>query len=420
MGLIERDKRHIWHPLTQHKISAAPKGIVKAKDALLWDENGKEYIDGIASWYTAMYGHCNEHIIAAVGQQMRQLDQVMFTGFTHEPAVQLSEKLMGILPANQQKIFFNDNGSTAVEAAIKMALQYYFNRGEKRTTLIAFENGFHGDTFGAMSVSGLSVYNGPFEDFFIDVQRISVPMGTNNLTVLSELKTMIAENDCAAFIYEPLVQGAAGMKIHNAEGINALLKYCKEQKVITIADEVMTGFGKTGKHFASLYMDAAPDIICLGKSLTAGMITMSITSCTQEIYNAFLDDSIAKAFFHAHTYSANPLACAAANASLDLLAEGHWQAQVSGIEAQLREELEACRDLPAVADVRVLGAIGVVELHEPVDMQIAQPAFVEEGIWIRPFGELVYTMPPYVIEQEDLSRLTQGMHSVVSRLPVPV
>ena len=410
MGLIERDKRHIWHPLTQHKISAAPKGIVKAKDALLWDENGKEYIDGIASWYTAMYGHCNEHIIAAVGQQMRQLDQVMFTGFTHEPAVQLSEKLMGILPANQQKIFFNDNGSTAVEAAIKMALQYYFNRGEKRTTLIAFENGFHGDTFGAMSVSGLSVYNGPFEDFFIDVQRISVPMGTNNLTVLSELKTMIAENDCAAFIYEPLVQGAAGMKIHNAEGLNALLKYCKEQKVITIADEVMTGFGKTGKHFASLYMDAAPDIICLGKSLTAGMITMSITSCTQEIYNAFLDDSIAKAFFHAHTYSANPLACAAAIAGIDLLNSKEMKEHIVRIENKHRKFILDHSKRPEFLSIQSIGVILSIQLNISTERygslrNTLYEFYMENGVCLRPLGNTIYVLPPFVITNKQLDKI---------------
>lgn len=410
MGLIERDRKHIWHPLTQHKTSAAPKGIVKAKDALLWDENGKEYIDGIASWYTSMYGHCNEHIIAAVGQQMRQLDQVMFTGFTHEPAVLLSEKLIEILPGNQQKIFFNDNGSTAVEAAIKMALQYNFNRSEKRTTLIAFENGFHGDTFGAMSVSGLSVYNGPFEEFFIDVKRIPVPFGPNNNEALSELKTIIAENDCAAFIYEPLVQGAAGMKIHDAEGLNELLKYCKEQNVITIADEVMTGFGKTGKDFASLYVEVEPDIICLGKSLTAGMVTMSITSCTQEIYNAFLDDSIAKGFFHAHTYSANPLACAAAIAGIDLLNSNEMKANIERIGLKHRKFILDNADREEFLSIKSIGVILSIQLNISTERygslrNTLYDFFMENGVCLRPLGNTIYVLPPFVITNKQLDKI---------------
>ena len=247
MNLPERDSKHIWHPLTQHETSAPPIGIVKAKGASFWDENGKEYIDGIASWYTAIYGHCNDDIIAAVSEQMRELDLVVFTGFTHEPAVRLSEKLMEILPANQQKIFFNDNGSTAVEAGIKMALQYHFNKGRKRNTLIAFEEGFHGDTFGAMSASGLSVYNGPFEDFFLKVERIPTPQADNLDEVLKRLRELISDNDCAAFVYEPLVQGAAGMKFHSTEGLEAILKLCQEHDVLCIADEVMDGFWKDRK-----------------------------------------------------------------------------------------------------------------------------------------------------------------------------
>ena len=251
--LKERDKKHLWHPLTQHQIHPEALPIVKAKGALLFDEEGKSYIDGIASWYTAMYGHCNDFILKQVQQQMQTLDQIVFAGFTHAPAIELSEALIDILPNNQQKIFFSDNGSTANEVAIKMALQYFFNRGEKRNTIIAFEDGFHGDTFGAMSASGLSVYNGPFEDFFIDVKRIAVPTDKNISEVLTFLKTVISENKVAAFIYEPLVQGANAMNMFKAEHLDQLLKVCKEHGVLLIADEVMTGFGKTGKNFASEY-----------------------------------------------------------------------------------------------------------------------------------------------------------------------
>ena len=362
MKLSLRDQKHIWHPLTQHKTSMPPIGIVKAKGALIWDEDGKEYIDGIASWYTAMYGHCNEFITSKVTHQMLQLDLVVFTGFTHEPAVTLSEKLMEILPSNQQKIFFNDNGSTAVEAAIKMALQYHFNKGEKRDTLIAFEDGFHGDTFGAMSVSGLSVYNGPFEDYFLKVERIPVPKDDNLAEVLSRLQVFISENKRAAFVYEPMVQGAAGMKFHDAEGLNEILKLCKNNNLLCIADEVMTGFGKTGKNFASEYIETKPDVMCLSKSLTAGIAAMSITSCSQRIFDAFLDDDISKGFFHAHTYSANPLACAAAIAGIDLLSSKEIQEDIRRIERHHKHFSEKIKTHPKVASVRQLGVIFALDL----------------------------------------------------------
>ena len=297
MTLGDRDKKHLWHPLTQHQLHPDALPIVKAKGALLYDDKGNTYIDGIGSWYTAMYGHCNPKIMDKVASQLQQLDQIVFAGFTHEPAIKLSEELIKIVPDNQEKVFFSDNGSTANEVAIKMALQYYFNKGEKRNTIIAFENGFHGDTFGAMSVSGLSVYNGPFEDFFISVERIPVPNAENINEVLASLKAIIQENKVAAFIYEPLVQGANCMRMFEPEHLDMLLAVCKESDVLCIADEVMTGFGKTGRKFASEYMTNQPDMISLSKALTAGVVPMAITTCTQEVYDAFLDDAIGKAFF---------------------------------------------------------------------------------------------------------------------------
>ena len=281
MKLTQRDQAHIWHPLTQHQTARAPVGIVKASGSVLIDEHGNSYIDGIASWYTAMFGHCNPYITQAMTKQMQTLDFVMFSGFTHEPAIELSEKLVAILPPNQQKVFFNDNGSTAVEAAIKMAIQYYHNKSQKRDTLIAFEDGFHGDTFGAMSASGLSSYNGPFEDFLLKVKRIPTPQAHNLEEVLALLTTILEQNSCAGFIFEPLVQGAAGMKFHSAKGLDALIAKCKAHDVLCIADEIMTGFGKTGTNFAVEQLQHTPDIMCLSKALTAGMFPLSITSCTQ-------------------------------------------------------------------------------------------------------------------------------------------
>jgi len=276
-NLSERDQKHLWHPLTQHKLHPKMLGIVKAKGVLLYDEAGKEYIDGIASWYTSAYGHCNPAILEPVYKQMQTLDQVVFSGFTHEPAVALSEALIPILPENQEKLFFSDNGSTATEIGIKMALQYHFNKGQKRKVLLAFEEGFHGDTFGAMSVSGLSVYNGPFEDFFITVERVQVPTADNLNKVLAQLEERLAVGDIAGFIYEPLVQGAAAMKMHKAKHLNSILEMLKEYGVVTIADEVMTGFGKTGSYFASDHIATKPDIICMSKALTAGLVPMAVT-----------------------------------------------------------------------------------------------------------------------------------------------
>jgi len=410
MNLQQRDSRHIWHPLTQHQTSELPIPLVKAKGALLWDEEGNQYIDGIASWYTAMYGHCNDAIIAAVTHQMKQLDQVVFTGFTHEPAVALSERLVGILPNNQQKIFFNDNGSTSVEVAIKMALQYHHNKGEKRNVLIAFEEGFHGDTFGAMSASGLSVYNGPFEDFFMDVKRIPIPDKDNLEEVISLLKTIISENKCAAFVYEPLVQGAAGMKMYAPDTLEELLKVCAKNKVLTIADEVMTGFGKTGKLFASQYLNIYPDIMCLSKALTAGMVPMGITSCTREIFEAFLDDTIAKGFFHAHTYSANPLACVAALAGIELLTSEKIQQDIVRIENAHRRFSKTIKEHPKVAAVRQLGVILAIDIS--IEMERYGDLrnklfsyFMSQGVFLRPLGNTIYILPPYVISESELEKV---------------
>jgi adenosylmethionine-8-amino-7-oxononanoate aminotransferase len=419
MKLSQRDQKHIWHPLTQHKTSTPPIAIVRAKGVLMWDEDGKEYIDGIASWYTAMYGHCNEFITSMVSRQMLQLDQVVFTGFTHKAAVELSEKLIEILPSNQQKIFFNDNGSTAVEAAIKMAFQYHFNKGEKRNTLIAFEDGFHGDTFGAMSVSGLSVYNGPFEDYFLKVERIPVPRGDNLTEVLSRLQFLISENKCAAFVYEPMVQGAAGMKFHDGEGLNEILKLCKKNNLLCIADEVMTGFGKTGKNFASEYIETKPDVMCLSKSLTAGIAAMSITSCSQSIFDAFLNDDISKGFFHAHTYSANPLACAAAIAGIDLLSSKEIQEDIKRIERHHRNFSEKIKIHPKVSSVRQLGVIFALDLNVQMDRygELRNKIFnhfMGDGVFLRPLGNTIYILPPFVIENEQLEKIYASIENVLS------
>lgn len=410
MSLEERDKKHIWHPLTQHKTSKPSLGIVKAEGCLLWDEEGNQYIDGIASWYTAMYGHCHPYITAKVAAQMLRLDQVVFSGFTHEPAVELSEKLIEILPNNQQKLFFSDNGSTSVEIAIKMAMQFHFNKGDKRTTLLAFENGFHGDTFGAMSVSSLSVYNGPFEGLLLNVIRIPIPTGENNSEVLKIASKHISEHDIAGFIYEPLVQGAAAMKMNDTEGLNSLLQLCKEKNIITIADEVMTGFGKTGVNFASEYMETQPDIICLSKALTAGLLPMAITTCSQKIYDAFYSDELAKGLFHGHTYTANPLACRAAIAGIKLLQSEEMQANIKRIEASHTSFAAKIESHSKVKNIRQLGVIFAFDLNIEMERygttrnQLFE-FFMERGVFLRPLGNTIYILPPYVITEEELTKI---------------
>ncbi|WP_028892169.1 adenosylmethionine--8-amino-7-oxononanoate transaminase [Tenacibaculum sp. 47A_GOM-205m] len=421
MTLTERDKKHLWHPLKQHQTHPDSLGIVKAKGCILTDEHGNEYIDAISSWYTCMFGHCNDFITNRVYQQMQTLDQIMFSDFTHEPAVKLSEELIKILPKNQNRIFFNDNGSTAVEAGIKMALQYYFNKGEKRTTFIAFEDGFHGDTFGAMSVSGLSVYNGPFEDFLMDIQRIPVPNGENNEAIAQKLQQIISEHNVAGFIYEPLVQGAAGMKIHKAEDLNNILEVCKINNILTIADEVMTGFGKTGNNFASDEITTKPDIICLSKALTAGLVPMSITSCTEEIYTAFLDNDISKGFFHCHTYSANPIACSAALASIELLKTQEIQDNIQFIEESNKTFAKKIESHQKVNSTRGKGVILAIDLNTnsgrygTLRDQLLK-SFMNEGVFLRPLGNTIYIQPPYVITKEQLNKIYTTIEKVLDSL----
>jgi len=410
LGLQERDKNHIWHPLKQHQLNPNSLPIVKAKGCVLTDDKGNEYIDAIASWYTCMFGHCNEFITSRVTAQMQQLDQVMFSDFTHEPAVKLSEELIKILPKNQNKIFFSENGSTSVEVGIKMALQYHFNKDERRDTFIAFENGFHGDTFGAMAVSGLSVYNGPFEDFLMDIKRIPTPDGNNTQEILEQLKEIVTNNKVAGFVYEPLVQGAAGMKIHDATGLGEILKFCKDNSVLTIADEVMTGFGKTGKHFASDYIEIKPDIICLSKALTAGLMPMAITSCTQDIYDAFLSNDISKGMFHCHTYCANPLACTAAIASVELLQSDEIQNNIQAIIASHKVFNERIKNHPKVKSTRQLGVIYALDLNTEMERYGSLrdkllKFFMDHGVFLRPLGNTIYIQVPYVITQEQLQKV---------------
>ena len=412
MNLTERDSQNIWHPYTQHKTSKPPIAIVKGEGALLWDESGKEYIDAIASWWVNPFGHSNRFIADAIYKQLTTLEHVLFGGFTHEPAVVLSEKLLEILPNNQNKIFFSDNGSTAVEVAIKVAFQFFYNKNEKKTTLIAFENAFHGDTFAAMAASGISFYTQAFEGMFIDVVRIPVPIKGQEEMSFQALAKAIKNNNCAGFIFEPLVQGAAGMVMYEPESLDKLIKICQDNGVLTIADEVMTGFGKTGKTFACDYLKTQPDMICLSKALTGGTIPMAITSFTQAIFEGFYDDDINKALFHGHTFTANPTGCAAALASLELLQTPEMQLNINRINQQHFVFQNHIKKHPKVATTRVLGVIFALEIKTENQASYygtlrnqLYDFFIENGIILRPVGNIVYILPPYIISDEQLNKV---------------
>jgi adenosylmethionine-8-amino-7-oxononanoate aminotransferase len=420
MNLIERDSQHLWHPYTQHKTAAIPIAITKGEGALLWDENQKEYIDAIASWWVNPYGHSNKFIADAIYKQLTTLEHVLFGGFTHEPAIVLAEKLMAILPINQKKVFFSDNGSTSVEVAIKVALQYFYNKGKKRTTIIAFENAFHGDTFAAMAASGISFYTQAFQGMFIDVVRIPVPVKGQEQASFVALNEVIKNNQCAGFIFEPLVQGAAGMVMYEPEALDQLLRICQENNVLTIADEVMTGFGKTGRTFACDYLTQKPDMMCLSKALTGGTIPMAITTFTQDLFDAFYDEDINKALFHGHTFTANPTGCAAALASLTLLKTDEMQHNLVRINKSHLDFKKRVQNHPMVTATRVLGVIFALEIKTETSASYygtlrnrLYDYFIENGIILRPVGNIVYILPPYVITDAQLQKVYEVVESAL-------
>ncbi len=420
MNLSQRDIKHNWHPYTQHKTAQPHIAIIKGEGALLWDENGKEYIDAIASWWVNPYGHSNMFIADAIYKQLTSLEHVLFGGFTHEPAVVLSEKLMEILPSNQKKIFYSDNGSTAVEVAIKVALQYNYNKGITKTKIIAFEDAFHGDTFGAMAASGISFYTQAFQGSLLEVVRVPIPTAGKEEKALHVLQELLATNEYAAFIFEPLVLGAAGMVMYSPEVLDKMIALCKVHSVFTIADEVMTGFGKTGKTFATDYLVNNPDMMCLSKALTGGTIPMAITTFTQEIYDGFYDDDVNKALFHGHTFTANPTGCAAALASLELLQTPEMQANIKRVNLSHLDFENKIKSHPKVKTTRVLGVIFALEIVTSSEESYYGTLrnklynfFIENGVILRPVGNIVYVLPPYIMTNNQLQKVYQTIENAL-------
>ncbi|HAU5010509.1 TPA: adenosylmethionine--8-amino-7-oxononanoate transaminase [Proteus mirabilis] len=417
---IAFDLRHIWHPYTSMSNPLPAYPIVSAKGVELTLANGKQLIDGMSSWWAAIHGYNHPELNTAITDQLAAMSHVMFGGITHPPAVALCRKLLAITPAPLECIFLADSGSVAVEVAIKMALQYWQAKGEKRQRIVALKRGYHGDTFGAMSVcdpdnSMHSLYKGYLPNhLFVEAPKTGFYQPWN-ATDIDALRTTLAQHHqhIAAVMLEPIVQGAGGMRIYHPEYLTQARALCDKFNVLLIADEIATGFGRTGKLFACEHAGISPDIMCVGKALTGGYMTLSATLTTRHIADT-ISQGDAGCFMHGPTYMGNPLACAVANASLSLLEQGHWVNQVAQIEAQLKTELLPLKQAKSVKDVRVLGAIGVVEMVEPVNMAKLQKYFVDEGVWIRPFGQLIYIMPPYIISPEKLTKLTQAIEKAVN------
>jgi len=408
-SLSDRDQQYVWHPFTQVRTELPPLPVVRGEGALLFTEDGRAYIDGISSWWVTLHGHANPYIADRIAEQARTLEQVIFAGFTHPGAIQLAERLLKLLSPGFHKVFFSDDGSTSVEVALKMALQFWHNKNEPRTKIVAFEGAYHGDTFGAMSVGARGVFNRPFESLLFEVIAIPVPVAGREQQSLAALEHALSGNDVAAFIFEPLVQGAAGMVMYDAEPLEALLNCCKKYGVLSIADEVMTGFGRTGCTFAiyELRTNLRPDIICLSKGLTGGFLPMGLTACAQHVFDAFISEDRMRTFFHGHSYTANPLACAAANASLDLLERSSAGKAITRLTAANITFVQNLRPQLRSTSLRAKGTILAVEFHSPEGASYfnelgkhAYRFFLDHGILLRPLGNVIYVMPPYCITPE--------------------
>jgi adenosylmethionine---8-amino-7-oxononanoate aminotransferase len=396
---------NIWHPYTQEALDGPPIKIVRGEGAWLYTEDGRRLLDGISSWWVNIHGHAHPLIAEAIAKQVRTLEQVIFAGFTHEPAEELASRLGSIVPPLLSRLFFSDNGSTAVEVALKLAVQYWHNSGRpEKKRIVALENAYHGDTIGAMSVSADSAFTNPFESMRFPVSRIGNP---------EALRQLLAQEDeeIAAFIVEPLIQAAGGMIVHSVDFLKELRELCTQHGVLFITDEVFTGFGRTGKMFACDVAGIVPDLMCLSKGLTGGFLPLAVTLCTETIYEAFYSVDRSRTFLHGHSYSGNPLGCAAANASLKIFETEPVFERIATIEAIHRQRMPELAMKAGVADSRILGTVAALELRADDAGYLSTlrselyATFIENGVLLRPLGNVVYLVPPYIITPDELHRI---------------
>lgn len=413
-SLRERDRATIWHPFTQMKTARPIIPIIRGQGAYLYSDDGRRYVDAISSWWVNLHGHAHPYIVDKIKSQAEVLEHVIFADFTHAPAVNLASRLLQILPGEMSKIFYSDNGSTAVETALKMALQYWYNKDSNtpRTQVICLKNSYHGDTFGAMSAAGKNHFNKPFWNHMFEIESIDAPKVGREDESLVQLEEILRKGKAACFIFEPLVQGAGGMVIYSTAGLNRLLTLCRKNHVLTIADEVMTGFGRTGTLFACDQIKEKPDIICLSKGLTGGFLPLGVTACAEYIYEAFLSDQLQQALLHGHTYSANPLACTSALASLDLLLQESCAVQRNMIAESHKKFCQLMKGHPKLRRCEFIGTILIVEYATKGETSYFQTMrdrlynyFLDRGILLRPLGNVLYVLPPYCIQADELERI---------------
>ncbi|MVM36297.1 adenosylmethionine--8-amino-7-oxononanoate transaminase [Spirosoma sp. HMF4905] len=421
-NLAERDRAVIWHPFTQMQTAPVPISIVRGQGSVLYSADDREYLDMISSWWVNLHGHAHPYIAQRVSEQLQILEHVIFADFTHPTAVELAERLLTILPQNQSKIFYSDNGSTAVEVALKMAFQYWHNLGKPRRKVVAFENAYHGDTFGAMAVGGRSAFTAPFVPFLFDVEYLPVPVAGQEEVVLQRAATLFTD-EVAAFIVEPLVQGAGGMTMYEPSILDKLFQLARQNGSLIIADEVMTGFGRTGRLFASDYLQEKPDLISLSKGLTGGTMALGVTTCTQAIYDAFLSDDKFKTLFHGHSFTANPLACTAALASMDLLLMDETQASIQRISQQHSDFANQLAAYSTVETIRQRGTLLAFDLKAGEQRSyfnnIRDTAYnflLDRNILMRPLGNVLYLIPPYCTTNEQLAYTYEQITKLVQTI----
>jgi adenosylmethionine---8-amino-7-oxononanoate aminotransferase len=416
-----RDRDSVWHPFTPHSDGLPVIPIIRGEGTLLFDEDNRPLIDAISSWWVTLHGHAHPVLARALTLQAHRLEQVIFAGFTHEPAVRLSELLLEMLPSSHRKVFFTDNGSTAVEAALKMAIQYYANQGVSRTGIIALKNAYHGDTLGAMSVGERGVFTAPFHDLLLQVEVIDPYASLDH--VVDDFTRIIEHNNHAAFIFEPLVQGASGMGMYSPDVLDALLPIAQEHGILCIADEVMTGFGRTGRMYACDYLAHAPDFICMAKGITGGFMTLGAVSTTLDVYEQFQSSDFSRTFLHGHSYTGSPLACAVACANIEILRGEECQERIRRISELQKTLATTLSSVPHAVSPRSCGTIFAVQFGSAQSLYTSSlrnslySFFIEKGILMRPLGNVLYTMPPYSCTDQELSTIHSAVEEAFLLFP---